>query len=59
MNHEQIESVSGSGGDRQLVLNHGLDMPEDIVVDEASRNLYFTDAIKGKSNNEISFDKTE
>ena len=49
MNHEQIESVSGSGGDRQLVLNHGLDMPEDIVVDEASRNLYFTDAIKGKS----------
>ena len=49
MNHEQIESVSGSGGDRQLVLNHGLDMPEDIVVDEASRNLYFTDAIKGNS----------
>merc|ERR1719234_1853216 len=42
---ESILSSKGMGGDVRQLVNRGLDMPEDLVVDEISRNLYFTDSI--------------
>ena len=42
---ESIISASSLGGEHKLLVNRGLDMPEDLVVDEVSRNLYFTDSI--------------
>ena len=38
---EMIESVKTDGHGRRVVLSSGLGMPEDLVVDEASRNIYF------------------
>jgi hypothetical protein len=38
---ESIESVKTDGRGRRVVLNSGLGMPEDLVVDETSRNIYF------------------
>ena len=42
---ESILSSKAMGGDVRRLVNRGLDMPEDLVVDEVSRNLYFTDSI--------------
>ena len=42
---ESILSSKVMGGDVRTLVNRGLDMPEDLVVDEVSRNLYFTDSI--------------
>ena len=42
---ESILSSKAMGGDVKQLVNRGLDMPEDLVVDEVSRNLYFTDSI--------------
>ena len=38
---ETIESVKTDGRGRRVVLSTGLGMPEDLVVDETSRNIYF------------------
>jgi hypothetical protein len=38
---ETIESVTTDGHNRRVVLSTGLGMPEDLVVDETSRNIYF------------------
>ena len=42
---ESILSSKAMGGDVRQLVNRGLDMPEDLVVDEVGRNLYFTDSI--------------
>ena len=42
---ESILSSKAMGGDVRTLVNRGLDMPEDLVVDEVSRNLYFTDSV--------------
>jgi len=41
------ESILSSrvGGEVAALVDSGVDMPEDLVVDEVSRNLYFTDSI--------------
>ena len=44
---EQIESIKTNGLERKLLLKGGLDMPEDIVVDEVGRTFYFSDSQKG------------
>jgi len=41
---ETIESVTTDGHNRRVVLSTGLGMPEDLVVDETSRNIYFRSA---------------
>jgi hypothetical protein len=38
---ETIESIQTDGRHRRVVLSTGLGMPEDLVVDETSRNIYF------------------
>ena len=51
MKQEQIESVSSEGsGGVKVHLSSGLDIPEDITIDQASRNIYFSDSGKGKHN---------
>jgi len=47
LNRERIESVRSNGRDRRMLLETGLDMPEDIVIDEAGRNFYFSDSTRG------------
>jgi len=42
---EIVHSSRMDGTDRKELVTSGLDMPEDLVVDEVSRNLYFTDSI--------------
>ena len=42
---ETIHSSLLDGGDRRQLVTSGLDMPEDLVIDETNRNLYFTDSI--------------
>ncbi len=46
-----IESIptKGVSGGREVHLSSGLDVPEDIVIDQASRNFYFSDSGKGIS----------
>merc|ERR550519_2675709 len=39
-----IVSARPGGVDKHAVVTSGLDMPEDIVIDEVSRNIYFTDS---------------
>jgi len=43
---EMIVSGRKDGMDKKDVVTKGLDMPEDIAVDEISRNIYFTDSHK-------------
>jgi len=43
---EMIVSGMMGGIKRKYVVDSGLGLPEDIAVDEISRNIYFTDAIK-------------
>ena len=38
---ETIESVKTDSSGRRVLLSTGLGMPEDLVVDETSRNIYF------------------
>jgi len=42
---ETIVSARLDGADQKAVVTSGLDMPEDLVVDEVNRNVYFSDSI--------------
>jgi len=41
---ETIVSASFDGSTSNTLVTNGLDMPEDLVVDEINRNIYFTDS---------------
>ena len=44
---ELVESISSSGSGRRVLLDNGLGVPEDIVIDDISRNFYFSDSQLG------------
>ena len=46
---EAVESIRSTGTNRQMLLNNGLGVPEDIVVDDVSRNFYFSDSKLGRT----------
>jgi len=43
---ERLVSIRLDGSSPQSIITNGLDMPEDIVVDEVNRNVYFTDSVR-------------
>merc|ERR1712142_1179703 len=43
---ERLVSTRLDGSTPQSLITNGLDMPEDIVVDEVNRNVYFTDSVR-------------
>jgi len=43
---ERLVATRLDGSTPQDIITNGLDMPEDLVVDEVNRNVYFTDSVR-------------